>query len=139
MVLDAKQFRSEFEQYGPIVPGIEPIDASKRLQRFQGLFRDLERKWSTYADSEDLFGLPVTQYPELVKSKKELELLDRLYSLYLTVCKGVCACARTRARTRMHTHPCVHAHARARTGDIYDQSVWRHAVDGCGGQNGLDV
>ena len=84
-ITDAQQFRSDFELHGPMVPGIEPMDAYERLKKYQRLFEEKDRKWNTYADGEDLFGLPVTEYPELVKSKKELELLDRLYSLYLTV------------------------------------------------------
>ena len=31
---------------------------------------------------EELFGLPVTEYPELMAIKKELNLLTKLYSLY---------------------------------------------------------
>ena len=31
---------------------------------------------------EELFGLPVTEYPELLQIKKELNLLNKLYGLY---------------------------------------------------------
>ena len=50
----------------------------ERLKKYQRLYEERERKWNTYSDGEDLFGLPVTEYPELVKTKKELEFLDRL-------------------------------------------------------------
>lgn len=145
-VVDAQQFRSDFELHGPMVPGIEPMDAYERLKKFQRLFEERERKWTTYADGEDLFGLPVTEYPELVKSKKELELLDRLYSLYLTVLSLKCGqehahlhthrlthgCKHTRvhARTHGHTHTRTHACARSHmAGDLYHQWLWRHPVD----------
>ena len=112
-VVDVQQFRSNFEQHGPMVPGLEPIDAAERLKKCQLWFHELEHKWSTYADGEELFGLPVTKYPELVQSKKELELLDRLYSLYLMVPARVCTRMSTRTRThaRMQAaHTDAHAH-----------------------------
>lgn len=36
----------------------------------------------TYTGGEELFGLPVTQYPQLLEIKKQLTLLQKLYSLY---------------------------------------------------------
>ncbi len=44
-----------------------------------------KRKWENYSSGEELFGLPVTQYPELEQTEKEIQMLDRLYSLYVTV------------------------------------------------------
>ena len=44
-----------------------------------------QRKWENYSSGEELFGLPVTQYPELEKTEKEIQMLDRLYNLYVTV------------------------------------------------------
>ena len=38
---------------------------------------------------EELFGLQQHQYPELAKTKKELELLDKLYTLYINVLQKV--------------------------------------------------
>uniref|UniRef100_A0A672U8C5 Dynein axonemal heavy chain 5 n=1 Tax=Strigops habroptila TaxID=2489341 RepID=A0A672U8C5_STRHB len=48
-------------------------------------FDDLFRKYITYTDGEDLFGLPVTQYPQLLEIKKQLNLLQKLYNLYNNV------------------------------------------------------
>lgn len=36
-----------------------------------------------------MFGLPVTEYPELARTKKELGLLQKLYGLYNAVIDGV--------------------------------------------------
>ena len=38
--------------------------------------------FNNFTGGEELFGLSVTEYPELLKIKKELNLLTKLYSLY---------------------------------------------------------
>ena len=44
-------------------------------------------KWRNSPDKggEELFGLPVTDYPEMLQIRKELNLLQKLYGLYNTV------------------------------------------------------
>ena len=76
-VTDVALFRSDFERQGPMQAGIEPMEAYERLKKYKRLYEERERKWRTYSDGEDLFGLPITEYPELVKTQKELEFLDR--------------------------------------------------------------
>jgi dynein heavy chain len=44
-----------------------------------------DRKYQSYYDGETLFGLPHTNYPELVKVKEEITRLDKLYGLYTKV------------------------------------------------------
>ena len=56
---------------------------------FQTRFDELWRKYVTYSGGEQLFGLPVTEYPELARTKKELGLLQKLYGLYNAVIDGV--------------------------------------------------
>ena len=34
---------------------------------------------------EEIFGLPVTEYPDLRATERELKLLDQLYGLYTEV------------------------------------------------------
>ena len=77
---DVAQFRTEFEVSGPMEPGLSPTEANERLKRFQREFDKREKLYTTYSQGESLFGLPVTEFPELWKTKKELDLLDRLYS-----------------------------------------------------------
>lgn len=48
-------------------------------------FEERERKWMLYSAGEELFGLEVTEYPELVTIKKQLKLLSSLYELYSDV------------------------------------------------------
>ena len=74
---------------GPMVEGIEPREASDRLNIYQARFDELWRKFQTYSGGEELFGLPVTQYPDLQRIRKELNLLQKLYQLYNVVLENV--------------------------------------------------
>lgn len=56
---------------------------------FQAKFDELWRKFNTYTAGEQLFGLPVSEYSTLVKIKKELNLLQKLYGLYNDVIERV--------------------------------------------------
>ncbi|XP_010893351.3 dynein heavy chain 8, axonemal [Esox lucius] len=82
---DVLMFADQYEREGPMVPGIAPKEASTRLWICQTRFDDLWRKFITYSSGEQLFGLPVTDYEPLQKTRKELSLLQKLYGLYDTV------------------------------------------------------
>lgn len=82
-------FRNDYDSNGPMVEGLQPQEAMERLKRYQRQFDDKYRKWMTFMAGEELFGLPVHKYPELVKTRKELELLDKLYTLYINVLQKV--------------------------------------------------
>lgn len=84
-VNDVIVFRNDFVANGPMVPGISPKVAVDRLRRFHEEYEIRERKFNLYRNGEDLFALQPTSYPELVKTKKELLLLDQLYKLYTDV------------------------------------------------------
>ena len=45
--------------------GIPPREASDRLNIYQAKFDELYRKYVTYSGGEELFGLTVTEYPDL--------------------------------------------------------------------------
>lgn len=51
----------------------------------QNQFDNIYRKYITYTGGEELFGLPVTPYPQLLEIKKQLNLLQKIYSLYNNV------------------------------------------------------
>eukprot|EP01138_Halocafeteria_seosinensis_P007479 gb/GECG01007645.1/.p1 GENE.gb/GECG01007645.1/~~gb/GECG01007645.1/.p1 ORF type:complete len:3314 (+),score=514.53 gb/GECG01007645.1/:1-9942(+) len=82
---DVKNFRDDYEKNGPMVSGISPQDAMDRLKRYEGEYDILARKKDLYQSGEELFALPVTEYPVLDQTKKELTLLNKLYSLYRDV------------------------------------------------------
>ncbi|XP_073740929.1 dynein axonemal heavy chain 8 [Callorhinus ursinus] len=86
---DVMNFAESYETEGPMVPNIPPQEASNRLQIFQANFDDLWRKFVTYSSGEQLFGLPVTDYEVLHKTRKELNLLQKLYGLYDTVMNNI--------------------------------------------------
>ena len=74
---------------GPMMDGIAPREASDRLTVFQARFDELWRKYQTYSGGEELFGLTVTEYPDLQRIRKELNLLQKLYGLYNDVLEKV--------------------------------------------------
>uniref|UniRef100_A0A8C4K6E1 Dynein heavy chain 5, axonemal-like n=1 Tax=Dromaius novaehollandiae TaxID=8790 RepID=A0A8C4K6E1_DRONO len=83
--IDTAKFYKDYDEKGPSGEDIPPHEASDRLQVFQAKFDELWRKYICFSGGEELFGLPVTEYPELHKMKCELSLLQKLYSLYNTV------------------------------------------------------
>ncbi|XP_034058617.1 dynein heavy chain 5, axonemal isoform X1 [Gymnodraco acuticeps] len=88
-VEDCQHFYQEYDKDGPMVVGLAPQDASDRLIMFQNRFDNLFRKYITYTGGEELFGLPVTQHPQLLEIRKQLALLQKLYGLYNNVIETV--------------------------------------------------
>ncbi|XP_048464583.1 dynein axonemal heavy chain 5 [Rhincodon typus] len=86
---DCNEFYGDYEKEGPMVIGLAPQDASDRLVIFQNQFDNLFRKYITYTGGEELFGLSVTEYPQLLEIRKQLTLLQKLYGLYNNVINTV--------------------------------------------------
>ncbi|XP_064627182.1 dynein axonemal heavy chain 5-like isoform X2 [Lineus longissimus] len=86
---DSTEFVSDYDVKGPMEQGIVPREASDRLNIYQARFDELWRKYQTYNGGEELFGLEITQYPDLQRIKKELNLLQKLYQLYNSVLETV--------------------------------------------------
>lgn len=53
---------------------------------------------------EEIFGLPVTEYPDLRATERELKLLDQLYGLYTEVLDTI----QVRRFIRMHKFIYMH-------------------------------
>ncbi|XP_060921113.1 dynein axonemal heavy chain 5 [Labrus mixtus] len=87
--IHVQSFCSEYNHRGPGMEGVAPAEASERLQSFQAEFDQLWREYTTYSGGEELFGLPVNEYPELQRIRRELSLLSKLYSLYNSVIDSV--------------------------------------------------
>ncbi|KAK3724620.1 hypothetical protein RRG08_041104 [Elysia crispata] len=88
-IIDNNEFVSSYDTSGPMEDGIPPREASDRLNIYQARFDELYRKYVTYSGGEELFGLAVTDYPDLQRIKKELNLLQKLYQLYNAVLENV--------------------------------------------------
>ncbi|XP_056016925.1 dynein axonemal heavy chain 5-like isoform X3 [Ostrea edulis] len=87
--VDSADFYAKYDEQGPMVAGVPPREASDRLVIFQNNFDVLYKKFITYTGGEELFGLPVSDYPKLGQIKKELNLLQKLYNLYNNVLETV--------------------------------------------------
>lgn len=82
-------YYNDYTTKGPMAPNVSPREASDRLVFYQNRFDTLWRQFNTYSGGEELFGLPVTDYPDLVRIRKELSLLQKLYGLYNNVIDGI--------------------------------------------------
>ncbi|KAK0178414.1 hypothetical protein PV328_002364 [Microctonus aethiopoides] len=80
--VDNESYCEEYRLTGPMQSGLTPREASDRQILFQNRFDGMWRKLQTYQSGEELFGLPITDYPELSQIRKELNLLQKLYKLY---------------------------------------------------------
>ena len=78
-------FRSDYVANGPAQMKITPKEAMQRLDKYTKMYEIKERKYERYNGGESLFALKHIEYPELVKTKKELALLKQLYDLYSDV------------------------------------------------------
>ncbi|OXB57017.1 hypothetical protein ASZ78_015603 [Callipepla squamata] len=87
--VDTAEFCKNYNEKGPSEENVPPHEASERLQLFQAKFDELWTKYISLSGGEELFGLPVTEYPELHKIKRELSLLQKLYSLYNSVIASI--------------------------------------------------
>jgi len=82
---NVKNFRADYNKNGPGVKGLQAAEAIERLNRYEREFSDMDRKYNLYNAGETLFGMPTTDMDEMVKTKKELALLRKLYGLYENV------------------------------------------------------
>ena len=89
LIVDVKDLRKNFEETGPMVPGIAPKEALNRLRIFSEEYQVRKRRFESYYSGETLFGLPHQSYPALEETAKEIELLEKLYNLYSKVIETV--------------------------------------------------
>ena len=82
---DVLNFDKDFEERGPMIAGLTAREASDRVLLFQARFDELWRRFEMYSSGEKLFGLEVNDYPILHQRKKDLNLLNKLYGLYIAV------------------------------------------------------
>ncbi|XP_055341393.1 dynein axonemal heavy chain 8-like isoform X2 [Paramacrobiotus metropolitanus] len=86
---DSIEYVSDYDQNGPMQPGLTPAEASERLNIYQTRFDDLYRRYVIYSGGLEVFGQETSEYPELQRIKKELFLLQKLYGLYNLVMQRI--------------------------------------------------
>ena len=84
-VVQVEAFWKDYERNGPMVQGLAPEEAMDRLKRFEDKFEIMQRKAELYQGGEQLFALPITEYPLLEETRTQLQLLSKLYTLYRDV------------------------------------------------------
>ena len=84
---DVAVFHERWESDGPMSSDLRPSEAMERLHRFKGEYESHWRKFEEYRGGEELFALERTEYPALVRVRKDLTLLEDLYKLYTDVCE----------------------------------------------------
>ena len=77
--------RKDFEEDGPLKPGITAERAVELLKKFKKELDARERKMETYRAGEELFALRATRFHEVTKTRKDVNLVDQLYSLWIDV------------------------------------------------------
>ena len=80
---DMKRFREEWLAKGAMGE-VEPELAIDRLGRFREGFNIRERKMQLYQGGEALFKLPVTSYPEVATTSKDIGLYIWCWIKYLS-------------------------------------------------------
>jgi dynein heavy chain len=81
--MDIRSLRKDFEENGPLIPGIKPALAVDKLKKYKDELVVRERKLDMYRGGEELFALRPTRFNEVAKTRKEITLIDQLYSLYV--------------------------------------------------------
>ncbi|KAJ1621951.1 hypothetical protein T492DRAFT_1149371 [Pavlovales sp. CCMP2436] len=73
--------RADFDQHGPALPGLPPLDALARLRNFQLLADEKAARVATLERGERLFGLPPSEYPDLAEVRADTRALATLYDV----------------------------------------------------------
>jgi len=71
-IVDAKEFRADFVANGPMVEGVPPMEAAERMRKFKRLYEERQRKWDSYCEGEELFGLQSLNTRSLRRAKASL-------------------------------------------------------------------
>ena len=82
---DFKQFQIQYNEEGPMKPGLTPSAASEKLKIFQHQFDNFLKRWQTYSGGQELFGLERTRLDSIDEMKKQFNNLNKLYGLYSEV------------------------------------------------------
>ncbi len=65
------------------------MDAVDRLSRFKEELKIRVRKYELYRSGEEMFALQHNEYPEIEKTKKNINIASQLFDLYLDVIRSI--------------------------------------------------
>jgi len=85
---DMKRFRDEWITKGS-QGNVDPDEAIDRLGRFREGYNIRQRKNELYSGGEQLFKLPVTVFPEMAVTSKEITTCESLFGLYSDVTNSI--------------------------------------------------
>lgn len=74
-------FKTDYENNGPKQEGLEPKVAANRLSRFKEEYKLLDRNRQQYNSAQDLLGIPKEPFNDLTEMQKEIDTLEKLYTL----------------------------------------------------------
>jgi len=86
---DEEAFHENNKKSGPTVPGLSASEAHDRVTIVKMQLDTLIQRWQMISEGQRLFGLPVTDFPNLTDCLNQMAILNRLYSLYEAVKKTV--------------------------------------------------
>jgi dynein heavy chain len=72
--VDFVNFREDSLKNGPLVDEVHFNEAVERLNRFKEEFKIRKNKMDSYRGGEELFALPLTDYPEVHQTKQGVEV-----------------------------------------------------------------
>jgi hypothetical protein len=74
-------FKIDYDENGPKKEGLEPKEAANRLSRFKEEYKLLDKNRSQYNNAQFLLGIPKESFSQLTEMSKEIDTLEKLYSL----------------------------------------------------------
>ncbi len=83
--LDIRAFRKDFESNGPMIQNIKPIVGLEKLKKYKDELISRERKLEMFRAGEELFALRPTRFSELAKTRKDVNFIDQLYSIFADI------------------------------------------------------
>ncbi|GFT85548.1 dynein heavy chain 5, axonemal [Trichonephila clavipes] len=86
---DVIEFNEDYQETGPMAEGITPEEASDRVDLFADRLEKLYDRYESYREGEELFALPISEYPILTQTKKDMVLLQKLFTLFNQAMKKI--------------------------------------------------
>ncbi|GFQ71799.1 dynein heavy chain 8, axonemal [Trichonephila clavata] len=86
---DVTEFNEDYQETGPMAEGITPEEASDRVNLFADQLEKLYDRYESYREGEELFALPISEYPVLTQTKKDMVLLQKLFTLFNQAMKKI--------------------------------------------------